>query len=101
MLVQGYYIIFGILAIGGGIAGYVRAKSKPSLIAGGLSGALLIMAGLMPSGVGSTVLALAISLLLLIYFGRSYASKRKPMPAIPMIVLSAICILLTIAKHFF
>jgi uncharacterized membrane protein (UPF0136 family) len=101
MLLQIYYTLFGILAIGGGAAGYARAKSKPSLIAGAVSGALLIVAGLMTPHVVATILALLVSVLLLIHFGRSYASKRKPMPAIPMIVLSVICILLTVAKRFF
>jgi uncharacterized membrane protein (UPF0136 family) len=95
MLAQIYYYLFGLIAIAGGAMGYARAKSKASLIAGGLSGALLIIAGLLSPGVPGFVLALIVSVLLLIHFGRSYAAKRKPMPAIPMIVLSGICIVLT------
>jgi uncharacterized membrane protein (UPF0136 family) len=100
MLVQVYYFLFGLLAIIGGAMGYARAKSKPSLIAGSVSGALLIIAGLLSPGVPGFVLALIVSVLLLAHFGRSYAAKKKPMPAIPMIVLSGICIILTaIAWH--
>jgi uncharacterized membrane protein (UPF0136 family) len=100
MLVQVYYFLFGLLAIIGGAMGYARAKSKPSLIAGSVSGALLIIAGLLSPGVPGLVLALIVSVLLLAHFGRSYAAKKKPMPAIPMIVLSGICIILTaIAWH--
>jgi uncharacterized membrane protein (UPF0136 family) len=100
MLVQVYYFLFGLLAIIGGAMGYARAKSKPSLIAGSVSGALLIIAGLLSPGVPGFVLALIVSVLLLAHFGRSYAAKKKPMPAIPMIVLSGICIVLTaIAWH--
>ncbi len=95
MLAQVYYYLFGLIAIAGGAMGYARAKSKASLIAGGVSGALLIIAGLLSPGVPGFLLALIVSVLLLIHFGRSYAVKRKPMPAIPMIVLSGICILLT------
>jgi uncharacterized membrane protein (UPF0136 family) len=95
MLAQIYYYLFGLVAIAGGAMGYARAKSKASLIAGGVSGALLIIAGLLSPGVTGFVLALIVSLLLLIHFGRSYAAKRKPMPAIPMMVLSGICIVLT------
>src|ERR1700751_3964631 len=95
MLVQVYYFLFGLLAIIGGAMGYARAKSKPSLIAGGVSGALLIIAGLLFPSVPGFVLALIVSVLLLAHFGRSYAAKKKPMPAIPMIVLSGICIVLT------
>jgi uncharacterized membrane protein (UPF0136 family) len=100
MLVQVYYFLFGLLAIIGGAMGYARAKSKPSLIAGSVSGALLIIAGLLSPGVPGFVLALIVSVLLLAHFGRSYAARKKPMPAIPMIVLSGICIILTaIAWH--
>jgi uncharacterized membrane protein (UPF0136 family) len=95
MLAQIYYYLFGLVAIAGGAMGYARAKSKASLIAGGVSGALLIIAGLLSPGVPGFVLALIVSLLLLIHFGRSYAAKRKPMPAIPMMVLSGICMVLT------
>jgi uncharacterized membrane protein (UPF0136 family) len=95
MLAQFYYYLFGLFAIAGGAMGYARAKSKASLIAGGVSGALLIIAGLLSPSVPGFILALIVSILLLAHFGRSYAAKRKPMPAIPMIVLSGICIVLT------
>jgi uncharacterized membrane protein (UPF0136 family) len=95
MLDQIYYYLFGLAAIAGGAMGYARAKSKASLIAGGVSGALLIIAGILSPGVPGFILALIVSILLLAHFGRSYAAKKKPMPAIPMIVLSGICIVLT------
>ena len=96
MLTQYYYNFFGIVAIVGGALGYARAKSIPSVIAGGISGGLLILAGLS----AAHWLALVVSLLLLAYFGPSYLRKRKAMPAIPMILLSLICIVLT-AVHWF
>ena len=100
MLIQIYYFLFGLAAIVGGAMGYARAKSKASLIAGAVSGALLIVAGLLAPGLSGFVLALLVSILLLTHFGRSYATKKKPMPAIPMIVLSGLCIVLTaIAWH--
>jgi uncharacterized membrane protein (UPF0136 family) len=100
MLAQVYYYVFGLVAIAGGAMGYARAKSKASLIAGGVSGALLIVAGLLAPSVPGFLLALTVSILLLTYFSRSYLAKKKPMPAIPMIVLSGICIVLTaIAWH--
>jgi uncharacterized membrane protein (UPF0136 family) len=100
MLTQIYYFLFGLVAIAGGAMGYARAKSKASLIAGSASGALLIVAGLLSPSVPGFILALIVSILLIAHFGRSYAAKKKPMPAIPMIVLSGICIVLTaIAWH--
>jgi uncharacterized membrane protein (UPF0136 family) len=98
MLTQIFYFVFGIAAIAGGALGFARAKSKPSLIAGAVSGALLIIAGLLAGRIAAYVIALIVSVLLLLHFGRSYASKRKPMPAIPMIVLSVICIVLTLVE---
>src|ERR1700682_1792175 len=95
MLAQIYYYLFGLVAIAGGAMGYARAKSKASLIAGGVSGGLLIIAGLLSPTVPGFVLALIVSLFLLIHFGRSYAVKKKSMPAIPMILLSSICIVVT------
>ena len=78
MLTQIYYLLFGLVAIA----------------------ALLIIAGLLSPSVPGFVLALIVSILLIAHFGRSYAAKKKPMPAIPMIVLSGICIVLTaIAWH--
>jgi uncharacterized membrane protein (UPF0136 family) len=95
-LIKFYYFLFGLIAIVGGAMGYARAQSKASLIAGAISGALLILAGLlMPSLVGS-ILALVVSVLLLAYFARSYVAKRKPMPAIPMIAFSAIGLVLSV-----
>ena len=99
MLTQYYYIFFGLVAIVGGALGYARAKSVPSVIAGGISGGLLILAGLIGPGDAAHWLALIVSLVLLGYFGPAYLRKRKAMPAIPMILLSLVCIALT-AKHW-
>jgi uncharacterized membrane protein (UPF0136 family) len=95
MITQLYYYLFGILSIFGGALGFARAKSKASLIAGGISGAFLIIAGLLYPNLFGSLIALVVSVLLLVHFGRSYAAKKKAMPAIPMMVLSGLCILLT------
>ena len=42
-----YYFVFGALTIVGGVMGFVKKASKISLIAGGLCGVLLLIAGLM------------------------------------------------------
>src|SRR5438046_9618084 len=39
-----YFIVFGILTIGGGIMGYIKAGSVASIIAGSLTGVLLLVA---------------------------------------------------------
>jgi uncharacterized membrane protein (UPF0136 family) len=100
MLTQAFYILFGVVSIIGGAIGYARAKSKASLIAGGASGALLVVAGLLSPGAPAFFLGFVVSILLLVYFSRSYAVRKKPIPAIPMIVLSGICMVLTAIAWF-
>jgi len=87
-----YYLLFGVLCLLGGALGYARARSKASIIAGGISGALLILAGILGRGIVPSAIALIISVLLLAHFGRSFLTTRKPMPAVPMILLSLVCI---------
>jgi uncharacterized membrane protein (UPF0136 family) len=97
-MTQIYYLFFGILTVLGGALGYVRARSRPSLIAGGISGGGLILAGLLAPSQLASWLALILSALLLVHFGRSYFIKRQTMPALPMIVLSVLCIILTLVR---
>ena len=40
-----FYFVFGLITLGGGIQGFLSAGSKASLIAGGVSGAMLLIAG--------------------------------------------------------
>jgi uncharacterized membrane protein (UPF0136 family) len=95
MTIQSFYLLFGIIAILGGALAYARVKSRASMIAGAITGALLIISGLVPAPL-AFILALIVSVLLLAYFGRSYLAKRKPMPAVPMIILSLLCIIWTV-----
>ena len=39
-----YFILFGVLTIAGGIVGYVKAGSVVSIIAGSITGVLLLVA---------------------------------------------------------
>ncbi len=45
---QLYFLIFGIVMIFGGIMGFVKARSVPSLVAGGLSGLIFVISALAP-----------------------------------------------------
>ena len=85
-----YFIVFGLLTIAGGIMGYIKAGSNASLIAGSLSGLLLLLAAfLLPS---HTPLGLAlggiVSLLLIGYFLPAFLRTGKMMPAGMMSLLS-------------
>ena len=93
-----YFIIFGILTIAGGIVGYVKAGSTASIIAGSISGVLLLLAAwLMPEhrAVG-LVVALVVSLLLAAQFIPKFFRTRKVMPAGLMSILSVIGIIVAL-----
>src|SRR5436305_1688340 len=87
-----YFIVFGILTIAGGVIGYVKAASVPSIVAGSITGVLLLVAAfLLPEHrmVGLAT-ALIVSLLLAAYFIRKYLSTGAVMPAGIMSLLSVI-----------
>ena len=93
-----YFIVFGALTIVGGIVGYVKAGSVASIIAGSITGVLLLVAAfLLPEHrmVGLAT-ALIVSLLLAAYFVRKYLSTGAVMPAGIMSLLSVIGIIVAI-----
>jgi len=93
-----YFLIFGALTIIGGIVGYVKAGSLPSIIAGSITGVLLLIAAwLLPERqVAGLATALVISLLLAAQFIPKFLRTGKPMPAGVMSVLSLIGIIVAI-----
>jgi uncharacterized membrane protein (UPF0136 family) len=98
-----YLFAFGVLAIAGGAIGYIKAKSKPSLIAGGISGVLLLVAGWLvgtPNATAGLVLGSLISLALLGRFGPAFRNTKKVMPAGVMAVLGLGGVILTAFAFF-
>jgi uncharacterized membrane protein (UPF0136 family) len=94
-----YFIIFGVLTIAGGIVGYVKAGSVISIIAGSISGVLLVVAAfLLPDhqAVG-LIIGLVISLVLAGQFIPKFFQTSKVMPAGLMSVLSVLGIIVAIA----
>lgn len=91
-------LIYGIFTLVGGLIGFFRAKSKASLIAGGIFGILLIVcANLIKSGSPDAhIVAALISLALGIRFFRTWRVKRKLMPDLVMVVLSALTLIVTL-----
>lgn len=87
-------IAYGLLAIGGGIMGYVKVQSKMSLIAGVAGGGLLVASGVMSAqGVFWGLIAAAIvTLVLTIAMIVRYAKTRAFMPAGLMTILGAIAL---------
>jgi uncharacterized membrane protein (UPF0136 family) len=95
---QLYFLIFGALTIIGGVIGYVKAGSLPSIIAGAITGVLLLVAGwILPTNraVG-LLIALIVSLLLAAQFVPKLIRTGKMMPAGLMSILSVIGIVVAI-----
>ena len=93
-----YFIIFGILTIAGGIIGYVKAASVPSIIAGGITGILLLVAAfLLPEHrAAGLATAFIVSLLLGAQFVPKFLRTGRVMPAGMMSILSVIGIIVAI-----
>lgn len=98
-----YLFIFGALTIAGGIMGYVKAGSPASIIAGGISGVLLLVAGYLV-GAGKVqpglILGLVVSLALAGQFVPKFLSTHKFMPAGMMGILGVIGLVLTALALF-
>jgi uncharacterized membrane protein (UPF0136 family) len=96
----GFFLLFGLLSITGGFLGWRKAGSKASLIAGGISGVLLVIAGTsIFSGcvkVGLTVGG-ATALLLGGRFIPAYLKTKKWMPQGLMAVCALVALALTAA----
>ncbi len=77
---------YGVLALTGGVMGYVKAKSRASLIAGGVSGALLIGGAVLAASQPAVGLAIAcvVSLGLIARFARSSIGKPASTVAVVM-----------------
>src|SRR5438046_4890036 len=87
-----YFIVFGILTIAGGIVGYVKAGSVASIVAGSITGLLLLIAAfLLPEhrAIGLAT-AFIISLLLVAQFAPKFIRTGRIMPAGMMSILSLI-----------
>jgi uncharacterized membrane protein (UPF0136 family) len=87
-----YFFVFGALTIVGGIIGYVKAGSMPSIIAGAITGVLLVIAGwLLPEHrAAGLATAFVVSLLLALQFVPKLLRTGKMMPAGLMSILSVI-----------
>ena len=94
-----YFLVFGALTIVGGVIGYVKAQSVPSIVAGAITGLLLLIAGfILPQHrTAGIVTAFVISLLLAAQFVPKLIRTGKVMPAGLMSILSVIGIVVAVA----
>jgi uncharacterized membrane protein (UPF0136 family) len=82
--------IYGILLIVGGLMGYVKAQSVPSLVAGLVCGFIALFLGYRYTWHFAPHAAFILALVLIILMGRRYLRTRKPMPALLIVVLSVV-----------
>ena len=93
-----YFIVFGILTIVGGLIGFLKAKSTISLVSGGISGALLLVAAyLLPTQfMAGVIIALLVSVLLAGRFVPNLIRTGKIMPDAMMSILSVIGVVVAV-----
>jgi uncharacterized membrane protein (UPF0136 family) len=93
-----YFIIFGILTIAGGVIGYVKAGSTASIIAGSISGLLLLVAAFLLPGqlLAGLTIGVVVSLLLAGRFLPGFFRSGKLMPDGIMALLSLLGIVFAI-----
>lgn len=93
-----YFIIFGLLTILGGVIGYVSKGSVASVVAGGISGILLLIAAYLLPGnvVAGLALGAVVSILLAGRFVPVFMKTGGFMPAGMMSILSVIGLIIAI-----
>jgi len=91
-------IVYGILAIVGGVVGYLKVRSKPSLLSGIISGGLLVTGGIAEAQGASwgIILATVVTIGIIVVFAFRWWKTRKFMPA-GLMLLAGIAALLGLA----
>jgi uncharacterized membrane protein (UPF0136 family) len=92
--------IYGVLLILGGLMGYIKGKSVPSLVAGGICGVIALLLGYYYTWHFAPHAALLLSLLLIFIMGKRYLNSRKVMPALLIVVLSIVVAIVQIYVIF-
>ena len=97
-----YLYVFGVLTIAGGIAGYVKARSGASILAGSVFGGLLLAAGYLVGHGGKLGLGLGlvISAMLAGRFSKAFRSNGKMLPGGAMALLGLVGIGLCVIAFF-
>ena len=74
--------------------GYVKASSKASLIAGSITGGLLLLSALLITRdiTAGKILGIVVSLVLLSQFGPSLLKKFKVMPNLLIVILGVLTV---------
>ena len=96
-----YFLIFGLVTIASGVSGFLKAGSKPSLIAGGVLGLLLVVGALLVPGQWKIGLGVALFVCLAVT-GRFLPAVLKGIynPGGYLVPLAIIGIVLAILSFF-
>ena len=92
---RGYVVlVYGMLILVGGIIGYVKAQSIASLVMGGGCAAVAMASGwgILTQHAAGRISALALSIVLLAFFGYRFMNSGNFMPAGFMALLSVLVI---------
>lgn len=89
-------VVFGLFCILGGVMGYVKAQSAASLIAGGVSGLLLLLSawGVSKNKIIGLVGVLILCVALIGRFLGTFLQTQKVMPDLITVILGTITILI-------
>lgn len=92
-------LLYGLLVFSGGIIGYVTAGSMASVIAGGVFGLMLLASGVgvLRGKAMGFLMAPALVVLLMAYFGYRFAQSGEFMPSGLMGVLGLVALILYFA----
>ncbi len=92
--------VFGLFTLIGGAMGYFKAKSTASLIAGAVSGILLLASAYgMAENMGAAyTVVLVVSLLLGMRFLKTWLKNHRLMPDLVMVFFSIVAFLLTLLE---
>jgi len=82
--------------------GYAKASSKASLIAGSITGGILLLSAFLiaSGGTAGAILGIVVSLLLIGQFGPSLLKKVKIMPNLLVVVLGFITVATLLFSFF-
>lgn len=99
-LTTGVVVVYGLFCIVGGIIGYVKAQSNASLIAGLLSGIVLLICsyGIAKGNTLVLYVSLVVSILLGGRFLITLFNNFKVMPNLIMVILSVVVIIVIIVS---
>ncbi len=87
--------VYAVLLIVGGLIGFLKARSRPSLIAGVVSGLIAAGAAVLSSTYNEDLgysIALILAIVLFLFFGTRAVTARKFMPSGMLTVASVVVI---------